>query len=268
MRTGNLSFVMTISVLSKLLVLLLLLTAASAACQEITVAAAADMNAVLPELATRYTTQTGQAVKLVFGSSGNLTNQIRNGAPFDLFFSADEDYPKQLVADSLAEKETLYRYAIGRLVLWVPNGVALDVQKLGMNALLDPSIKKISIANPAHAPYGRAAEAALKHFGVYDSVAAKLVLGENVAQAAQFVESGNAQAGLIALSHALAPALKDKGHYWSVPLDSYPTLNQAVVVLSRSKSQTQAHKFLEFARSPEAASLLEAYGFSLPAEKH
>jgi molybdate transport system substrate-binding protein len=236
--------------------------------QEITVAAAADMTAVLPELAARYTKQTGQAVKLSFGSSGNLTNQIRNGAPFDVFFSADEEYPKQLVADGLAVSDSLYRYAVGRLVLWVPNESILDLQKVGIQALLDPSVKKVAIANPQHAPYGRAAEAALRHFGIHDQVAAKLVLGENVAQAAQFVESGNAQAGLIALSHALAPAMKKKGRYWTVTLDSYPTLNQAVVVLSQSKSQAAARKFLEFVRSPEATSLLEEYGFSLPAEKH
>jgi molybdate transport system substrate-binding protein len=239
---------------------------ACAAGQEITVAAAADMNAVLPELAARYTKQTGQVVKLSFGSSGNLTNQIRNGAPFDVFFSADEEYPRQLVADRLAVGDSLYRYAVGRLVLWVPSESALDLQKLGMQALLDPSVKKIAIANPQHAPYGRAAEAALRHFGIYDRVAAKLVLGENVAQAAQFVESGNAQAGLIALSHALAPAMKDKGRYWTVPLESYPTLNQAAVVLSRSKRPDAAQEFLKFVRSSENASLLNNFGFSLPAE--
>ena len=242
--------------------------ASCAAGQEITVAAAADMNAVLPELAARYTKQTGQTVKLSFGSSGNLTNQIRNGAPFDVFFSADEEYPKQLVADGLAVRDSLYRYAVGRLVLWVPKDSTLNLDKLGIQALLDPSTKKISIANPQHAPYGRAADAAFRRFGIYDQVAAKLVLGENVAQAAQFVESGNAQAGLIALSHALAPAMKDKGRYWTVPLDAYPTLNQAAVVLSRPNSQTAARRFLTFVRSPEATSLLEAYGFSLPAEKH
>jgi molybdate transport system substrate-binding protein len=246
----------------------LVLLASWAAGQQITVAAAADMNAVLPELAARYTKQTGRVVKLSFGSSGNLTNQIRNGAPFDVFFSADEEYPKQLVADGLAVGDSLYRYAVGRLVLWVPKESALDLQKLGMMALLDASVKKIAIANPQHAPYGRAAEAALKDSGIYDQVAARLVLGENVAQAAQFVESGNVQAGLIALSHALAPSMKKKGRYWTVPLDSYPTLNQAAVVLSRSKHQAAARKFLEFVRAPEPTSLLEEYGFSLPGEKH
>jgi molybdate transport system substrate-binding protein len=234
--------------------------------QEITVAAAADLSTALPEIVAAYTKHTRQTVKLSFGSSGNLTNQIQNGAPFDVFFSADESYPAQLIASGLAHKDSLYRYAIGRLVLWTPNELPLDLQKLGMQALLDPSIKKIAIANPLHAPYGRVAEAALRHFGVYDQIAPKLVLGENISQAAQFVESGNAQAGLIALSHALSPALKDKGHYWTVPVDAYPTLNQAVVLLSKSKHPEAARKFLDFVKSPEGTSLLKNYGFSLPTE--
>jgi molybdate transport system substrate-binding protein len=254
--------------MSKLLSLLILFTSALASAQEITVAAAADMSAALPELVAAYTKKTGQTVKLSFGASGNLTNQIRNGAPFDIFFSADEQYPQQLISEGLASKDTLYRYAVGRLVLWVPADSPLDLSKLGIQALLDPSVKKISIANPATAPYGRAAAAALRHFGIYDRVSGRLVLGESVSQAAQFVESGNAQAGLIALSHALAPTMKGKGRYWAVPLDAYPTLNQAAVVLSKSKQQDAARRFLEFLRSPEATSLLTGYGFSLPAEKH
>ena len=253
--------------IKKLLALLVLFTGAFASAQEITVAAAADMSAALPELVAAYTKKTGQTVKLSFGASGNLTNQIRNGAPFDLFFSADEQYPQQLIAEGLASKDTFYRYAIGRLVLWVPGDSPLDLSKLGIQALLDPSVKKISIANPTTAPYGRAAEATLRHYGIYDRVSSRLVVGENISQAAQFVESGNAQAGLIALSHALAPAMKDKGRYWTVPLDAYPTLNQAAVVLSRSKQPDAARRLLEFLRSPEATSLLTSYGFSLPAEK-
>jgi molybdate transport system substrate-binding protein len=249
-----------------LLALVLLLIGTFAIAQEIVVAAAADMNAALPQLVAAYTKRTGQAVKVSFGSSGNLANQIRNGAPFDVFFSADEEYPKQLIAEGLASKDTLYRYAVGRLVLWIPADSALDLSKLGMRALLEPSIKEIAIANPAHAPYGRAAEAALRHFGIYDQVSSRLVLGENVSQAAQFVESGNAQAGLIALSHALATAMKDHGRYWTVPLDAYPTLNQAAVVVSRSNQQEAARKFLEFLRTPEATSLLGSYGFSVPEE--
>jgi molybdate transport system substrate-binding protein len=254
--------------MTNLLALLFLFTGAFATGQEIVVAAAADMSAALPKLAANYKTKTGQAVKISFGSSGNLTNQIRNGAPFDLFFSADEDYPQQLIAEGLASKDTLYRYAIGRLVLWVPGDSALNLSNLGIKALLDPSVKKISIANPATAPYGRAAEATLRHYGIYDQVSSRLVVGENVSQAAQFVESGNAQAGLIALSHALAPAMKDKGRYWEIPLDAYPTLNQAAVVLAKSKQQDSARKFLEFIRTPEATSLLTNYGFTLLKEKH
>jgi molybdate transport system substrate-binding protein len=261
------------SLMRKLLALVLLLAGTLATAQEITVAAAADMSTALPELVSAYTKKTGQTVKLSFGASGNLTNQIRNGAPFDVFFSADEQYPQQLIGEGLASKDTLYRYAVGRLVLWVPRDSQLNLDKLGIKALLDPSIKKISIANPATAPYGRAAEAALRHFEIYDQVSGRLVLGENVSQAAQFVESGNAQAGLIALSHALAPAMKDKGRYWTVPLDAYPTLNQAVVVISKSKQQEAARKFLDFLRGPEASSLLTSCGFSLSSssnemEKH
>lgn len=253
---------------SKIATFLLIVFSVCASAQEITVAAAADLSTALPEITAAYTKKTSQTVKLTFGSSGNLTTQIQNGAPFDLFFSADESYPGQLIEKGLADKDSLYRYAVGRLVLWVPNDVPLDVQKLGIQALLDPSVKKISIANPLHAPYGRAAEAALKHLGVYDQISSKLVLGENISQAAQFVESGNAQAGMLALSHALSLALKDKGHYWTVPLDAYPTLNQAVVVLSKSKQQEAARKFLDFVRSSEGASLLKNYGFSLLAETH
>jgi molybdate transport system substrate-binding protein len=252
----------------KLLALLLLFTATFAAAQEITVAAAADMNSVLPQLVAAYTEKTGQSVKLSFGASGGLTNQIENGGPFDVFFSADEQYPRQLIKEDLALKDTLYRYAVGRLVLWVPADSPLVLPELGINALLDPSIKKIAIANPATAPYGRAAEATLRHFGIYDKVSSRLVVGENITQAAQFVETGNAQAGLIALSHAMAPALRDRGRYWKVPLDAYPTLNQAAVVLSRSKQKDAARKFLDFLRTPEAASLLTSYGFTLPEEKH
>src|ERR1035441_8540400 len=163
------------SAMRKLLALLLPFAAGFATAQEITVAAAADMSAALPQLVEAYTKKSGQTVKLSFGASGNLTNQIRNGAPFDVFFSADEEYPQQLIAEGLASKDTLYRYAIGRLVLWVPGDSPLDLSKLRMQALLDPSVKKISIANPAHAPYGRAAEAALRYFRIYDQVSSRLV---------------------------------------------------------------------------------------------
>ena len=250
------------------IILFLISSALRVSAQAISAAAAADLSSVLPELARKYKSQSGVEVRLSFGASGNLTQQIRNGAPFDLFFSADENYPRQLIAAGFAERDSLYRYAIGRLVLWVPANSTLDLTGKGINVLLDPSVKKIAIANPLHAPYGRAAAAALKHFGIYEKVSDRLVLGENVSQAAQFVESGNAQAGLIALSHALAPGMKDKGKYWQLPPDSYPELDQAVVILSNSHQKKEAAAFLEYLRGTEARSTFEHYGFSLEATTH
>jgi molybdate transport system substrate-binding protein len=202
---------------------------------EVGVAAAADLSTALKEIGDSYKKKTGVRVKLSFGASGALTQQIQNGAPFDLFFSADMDYPRQLVAAGEADGRSLHQYAVGKLVLWVPADSPLDVVCQGMNVLLDASVNKIAIANPQHAPYGRAAVAALKHAGVYDQLANRLVLGENVAQAAQFVESGNAQAGFVALAHAVAPGMRGKGKYWEVPADAYPLLAQGVVVLSQSQ---------------------------------
>jgi molybdate transport system substrate-binding protein len=239
-----------------------------AAEREINVAAAADLSAALQEVAAEYQQRTGVVVKLSFGSSGALTQQIENGAPFDLFFSADMDYPRQLIADGHAEGASLYRYAVGQLVIWLPPDSPLDVERQGMNVLLDESVKKIAMANPQHAPYGRAAAAALKHYGLYEKVSSRLVLGENVAQAAQFVESGNAQAGFVALSHASAPAMQGKGKYWVVPADAYPPLDQGVVLISHSPNTKEAAAFLGFVKTEEAAGILRRYGFTSPDQKN
>ena len=239
----------------------------NAAKRQINVAAAADLSAALQEIATTYEKRTGIEVKLSFGSSGALTQQIQNGAPFDVFFSADMDYPRQLIAGGQADNDSLYRYAVGELVLWVPKESPLDVEHAGLNVLLDPSVKKISIANPQHAPYGRAAVAALKHFGLYEKVAGELVIGENVSQAAQFVESGNAQAGLVALAHAAAPAMRNKGRYWVLPAEAYPPLHQGVVLIARSLHRQDAAAFLEYIRSAEVAAILKRYGFGVPGER-
>jgi molybdate transport system substrate-binding protein len=241
---------------------------AEAADREINVAAAADLSAALKEVAANYEKRTGIVVKLSFGASGALTQQIQNGAPFDVFFSADMEYPRQLIAGGQAESATLYRYAVGRLVLWVPRNSPLDVEHKGMDVLLDLSVKKISIANPQHAPYGRAAVAALKHYGLYEKVTGRLVLGENVSQAAQFVESGNAQAGFVALAHAIAPAMQGKGKYWTVPAEAYPPLDQGVVLIARSPHRQDAAAFLEYMKTAEVAAVLRRYGFSLPDQKY
>jgi molybdate transport system substrate-binding protein len=231
---------------------------------EITIAAAADLSAALQEVAANYEKRSGVTVKLSFGASGALTQQIQNGAPFDLFLSADMDYPRQLIAGGQADGASLYRYAVGRLVLWVPKDSPLDVEHKGIDVLLDPSVKKISIANPAHAPYGRAAAAALKHYGLYEKVSDRLVLGENISQAAQFVESGNAQVGFVAMAHAVAPAMQGKGKYWVVPADAYPALDQGAVLISHSAHKQDAAAFLEYVKSADGAAVLRRYGFSLP----
>lgn len=237
---------------------------ASATSREINVAAAADLSSALQELANNFEKRTGITVKLSFGASGALTQQIENGAPFDIFFSADMDYPKHLIAEGDADGATLYRYAIGQLVLWAAKDSPLDLEHKGISVLLDPSVSKISIGNPQHAPYGRAAVAALKHYDLYEKIAGKLVRGENVAQAAQFVESGNAQVGFVALAHAIAPSMQGKGKYWIVPADAYPALDQGVVLLAHSSHRQEAQAFLEYVKSPEAAAVLKRYGFSVP----
>lgn len=232
--------------------------------QEIRVAAAADLQFVLTDLATQYEKQSGTKVSISFGSSGNFFAQLENGAPFDLFFSADSNYPRKLQAAGLTEPGTLAIYAKGRIALWTSSGASFDFEKNGLSTLLDPRIQKVAIANPEHAPYGRAAVAALKQAGLYDQLKPKLVIGENISQAAQFVQSGSAEAGIIALSLALSPAMKD-GHRWLVPENLYPPLDQSVVILKSSANKAASKSFLEFLHTPDAQSALSRYGFALPA---
>ena len=234
---------------------------------EITAAAASDLTFALTEIAHHFEQKTGNRVKLAFGSSGNFFAQIQNGATFDVFFSADVDYPRKLAANGLAVAPTLWVYGTGRIVLWVPSGSPLNLGKMGMKALLDPSVQKIAIANPAHAPYGRAAKSALENLKLYDQVCDKLVLGENISQTAQFVESGNAQIGILALSLALAPTLKDKGTYWEIPANSYPPIEQAAIIPTAATDKTLARTFLDYVRMPEAQAILHEYGFQPPAGK-
>jgi molybdate transport system substrate-binding protein len=232
--------------------------------QEVTVAAAADLQFAFQDVAARFQKDTGKSVKLIFGSSGNFFTQIQNGAPFDVFFSADIDYPRKLETAGLAEPGTLYPYDTGKIVLWVPNESKLDLGK-GLRVLLDPSIKKIAIANPEHAPYGRAAVAALKHENVYDKISGKFVLGENISQTASFVTSGSADIGIVALSLALAPTMKQKGRYIEVSADTYPPLEQAAVILKSSQQKALARQFIDYLKTSPMLELLRSYGFSVPA---
>jgi len=230
---------------------------------ELNIAAASDLSFAMKELAAGYEKQTGTTVKVTLGSSGNFFTQIQNGAPFDLFFAADIDYPKKLEAAGLGEPDTLYKYATGMLVIWVPAASKLDVSK-GLVVLTDPSVRKIAIANPKHAPYGRAAVAAMTKQGIYDKLTNKLVFGENISQTAQFIESGNADIGIIALSLALVPALADKVKYFEVPQYLYPPLEQGAIVIKASQKKDQAKQFLAYLKTPQSISLLRRYGFRLP----
>jgi molybdate transport system substrate-binding protein len=233
---------------------------------EISVAAASDLNFAFKEIVAEFEKKTGNTVKLSLGSSGNFYAQLSNGAPFDVFFSADIGYPKKLEEAGLAEPGTLYMYAVGRIVVWAPKSSPIDVASLGIKALQHPSVKKIAIANPKHAPYGRAAVAALEHFKVHDAVKDKLVLGENISQTAQFVQTGGADIGIIALSLAVAPAMKDSGTFWEVPLEAYPRLEQGAVVLKAAKDVKTARAFLDFIKGPEGTAVLKRYGFFLHAK--
>jgi molybdate transport system substrate-binding protein len=248
------------------LLILVCLAPNTALAGDLTVAAAADLSLALKPIAESFQRQTGNTLRLSFGSSGDFFNQIQNGAPYDVFLSADMGYPEKLVKLGFAAAASLHPYAVGRLVLWVPRSSTLDLDRLGMQALLDSSVQKVSIANPQHAPYGRAAVAALRHFGMYDKLAGRLVLGENVGQAAQFAESGNAQVGIIALAHAVAPSVRPLGRYWIIPAGSYPPLQQGVVVISRSKKKTLAGQFLQFLASPESQAIFRQFGFVVPKE--
>jgi molybdate transport system substrate-binding protein len=217
------------------------------------------------EIAANFEKVTGCTVRVSTGSSGNFLSQIENGAPFDVFFSADIEYPKKLEAEGLAVPASTYLYAVGKIVLWIRNDSRLDIGK-GLAVLREPSIQKVAIANPQHAPYGRAAEEALRNGGVYDAVKDRFVLGENISQAAEFVESGNAEAGILALSLVLSPSLKEKGRFWRIPENLYAPIQQGVVLVRSAPNPQGARTFLDYMKSPATAALLERYGFVLPAK--
>jgi len=230
------------------------------------VAAAADLQFALSEVAKAFTKETKREVKLTFGSSGNFFRQIQQGGPFQLFLSADEQFVIDLAAKGLTVGDgTLY--ARGRIVIIAPHGSPLKVdgELAGLKAALaEGRIKKFAIANPEHAPYGRRAEEALRHIGVWDAINDKLVFGENVAQAAQFATSGAAQGGIIAYSLALSPNVAKLGSYALIPEEWHQPLNQRMVLL-KGAGET-ARSFYEFMRGPSARAIMRRYGFVLPGE--
>lgn len=230
---------------------------------DIAVAAASDLQFAIKELIVEYEKQTGHHVKLSLGSSGNFYAQLQQGAPFDLYFSADIGYPKKLEEAGLTVPGSLYRYAVGRVVLWAPKQSPVEVSK-GLTVLRDAAVRKIAIANPKHAPYGRAAVAAMEQSQVYAEVKDRLVLGENISQAAHFIESGACDVGIIALSLAMAPVMKSAGSFWLIPAEAHPPLEQGAVIMKQSKQQDAARSFLQFMQTPQGQEVMTRYGFTLP----
>jgi molybdate transport system substrate-binding protein len=212
--------------------------------KELRVAAAADLQPVMPVLSQAYEKATGVKLVVSFGSSSTLATQILGGAPMDIFLGADFIYPEKVVAAGLADSAAPTAYAKGTLVLWTRKDSGL--LPLSIERLTDPRVKTVAIANELHAPYGRAAVAALRKMKMYDAVSPHFVVGENITQTAQFVESGNAQLGLISLTAASTDHFKEIGTYVLVPTSQYPAILQYAVVLKNSNRRAEAHAFLDW----------------------
>ncbi|BDU73207.1 molybdate ABC transporter substrate-binding protein [Mesoterricola silvestris] len=229
------------------------------------IAAAGDLRGVLEELTGAFEARhPGAHFQLTFGASGNLTVQIQQGAPFDIFLAADTGFPETVVKAGLATGDGTFPYAKGSLTLWVRKDLHLDPARDGLRVLLHPSVKKVATANPQVAPYGRAGDAALRRAGLFEAVKPKLVFGDNIAQAAQFLQAGAAEAGLISGSQARNPVLQNAGTAWKVPADAYPPLVQAGVILKRTAHLERARAFMAFLVGPDGQAILARHGFARP----
>lgn len=234
------------------------------AAEKISVAAASDLKFAMDDICRTFKEINPDIeVGVSYGSSGNFFVQIKQGAPFDIFFSADNTYPKHLEEEGLAVRGTRELYAIGKIALWIPKKSKLNFQE-GLEVLLRPEVKRLAIANPKHAPYGKAAEESLRYYGLWGKIQNKLIYGENISQTAQFVQAGAADAGLIALSLAISPKMEDEGRYWVIPTESYSRLEQAYIVLQRGKGKSSIKTFLEFVQGEKGKKILSHYGFVLP----
>jgi molybdate transport system substrate-binding protein len=235
--------------------------AASAAQERVLVAAASDLKFAMDSIILVFNAAGSGNVEVTYGSSGKLCEQIINGAPFDLFFSADVAYPEQLQKKNKTASP-IYRYAKGRIVLWSKK---IDCEKLEMKSLLDPSVRKIAIANPAYAPYGKRAVEYLENSGLSINLRSKLVYSENISQAAQFISSGAAEIGIIALSLALSPNMrKENGSYYIIPESSHQPLIQGAAITEHGGSSAEAKSFFNFVQSERAVSIMRHFGFTKP----
>lgn len=246
-----------------LLASFLLLSTAVVHAEKITVAAAADLKFAMDEIVTSFNkSHPKDQVEVIYGSSGKFFTQVQQGAPYDMYFSADINYPRQLAKKGLAASEVI-PYAFGRIVLW---SNSRDAAKITLENLTDAKISKIAIANPKHAPYGKRAEEALKALKLWEKVQPKLVFGENIAHTAQFVETGNAQVGIIALALALNPTLSKKGGYYLIPDNLHQPLEQGYIITKRGAGKPLAQLFADYMTSKETRRIMTKYGFVLPGE--
>lgn len=245
------------------LICFLLFAATQAHAEKITVASAADLKFAMDEIVTEFKKSIREGeVEIIYGSSGKFNTQIQQGAPYDLYFSADIAFPKGLAKEGWAASEVT-PYAFGRIVLW---SASEDASKMTLESLADAKITRIAIANPKHAPYGKRAEEALHSSKMWDKVESKLVYGENIAHAAQFVQTGNAQIGIIALSLAVNPELATKGGYWLIPDNLHNPLEQGFIITKRAKDNELAKQFADYMSGKEARAIMTKYGFVLPGE--
>jgi molybdate transport system substrate-binding protein len=240
------------------------LTASSAHAEKLIIAAAADLKFAMDEIVTGFNkTHSGDEVQVVYGSSGKFHTQIQLGAPYELFFSADINFPRELAKQGLAASE-VKPYAVGRIVLW---SAEMDAAKMTLANLTDPKITKIAIANPKHAPYGKRAEEALRSAGVWDKVQAKLVFGENISHTAQYVQTGNAQVGIIAFSSVINSELSKRGGYYLIPDNLHNPLEQGFIITKLGANKPLAKQFADYMGSKQARSVMTKYGFVLPGKK-
>ncbi|MBI3754096.1 MAG: molybdate ABC transporter substrate-binding protein [Deltaproteobacteria bacterium] len=237
---------------------LLLATTAFAEQKHLTIAAAADLSFALKEISLQFEKETGTKITLSFGSTGMLSQQIENGAPFDILFAANERYIDELGKKGFIISDTKRLYAQGRLVLAVNKKSGVNAKKL--EDLVDPSIKQIAIANPDHAPYGIAAKEAMIKLGLWDRLKPKLVYAENIRQAVQFIQTGDASAGIVALSVADVPDIV----YTAIAPSLYNPLNQAAAVIKNTKAEKEAREFIKYVNGPQGREIMKKYGFNLP----
>jgi len=249
--------------IKSLLLAFAVLFAASAHAEKITIAAASDLKFAMDEIvATFKQSNANDEIEVIYGSSGKFHTQVQQNAPYDLYFSADIGFPRELAKAGFAASE-VKPYAFGRIVLW---SATQDATKMTLASLTDPKITRVAIANPKHAPYGKRAEEALRASGLWEKVEPKLVYGENIAHTAQFVQTGNAQAGIIALALAVNPELANRGGYWLIPDNLHEPLEQGFIITKRAEGNALAKRFADYMGSKPVRAVMTKYGFVLPGE--